>query len=196
LDWPSLLSDGVTGAASRISGSEEDDEDAGAQTVHPPCDGTWLSSAKQIAIAAPHTTHGVPDQAGNLRATRRCQPLAARLAAHVGIEQHGGYLTVARVRLPSVQRAQHQDQPSPLLSGEWRDGRRRRSGQVLPELYCGFDALRQKCVKRNNSRERRSRRSLSKHPKLTIAAMLAQQDMAPVRPVDAKCGRWQPAECQ
>jgi hypothetical protein len=162
----------------------------------PPSDGTWLASAKQIAIAAAHTTHGVPDQAGDLRAARRCQPLAARLATHVGIEQHGGYITVARMRLPSVQRAQHQDQPSPLLSSERRDGRRRHSRQVLPELYCGFDALWQKCVKRNNSGEWRSRRSVNKRPKLAIAAMLVQQDMAPVRPVDGKCGRWQPAECQ
>jgi hypothetical protein len=35
LSWPSLLIDGVTGAPSRISGSDKDDEDRQTQTVHP-----------------------------------------------------------------------------------------------------------------------------------------------------------------
>ena len=146
-----------------------------------------LASAEQVAIAAAHATDSVPDQTNDLRSTRRCQPLAARLAADERIEQHGGNLAVACMLLPSVQRAEHQDQPSPLLSGERRQGRRRRSGQALPEMQCGCDALRQMGVKGNNSRKRRGRRGISKHPKLAVAARLAQQDMAAVRPVDGEC---------
>ena len=148
-----------------------------------------LASIEQITIAAAHATDSVSDQANDLRATRRCQPLSARLAADERVEQYGGYLAIACVSLPAVQRTEHEDQPSPLLSGERRDRRRRRSGQALPEMQCGFDALRQMCVKGNNSRKRRGRRGISKHPKLAVAAMLAQQDMAAVRPVDGKCCR-------
>ena len=51
------------------------------------------------------------------------------------------------------------------------------------------DALRQMCVKGNNSCKRCGRRSVIKHPKLAVAAILAQQDMAAVRPVGDKCCR-------
>jgi len=93
-----------------------------------------LTSPEQIAIAAAHATDSVPDQTNDLRAARRCQPLAARLAPDERIKQHGGNLAVACMLLPTVQRAEHQDQPSPLLSGERRKGWRRRSGQALPEM--------------------------------------------------------------
>ena len=148
-----------------------------------------LASAEQIAIAAAHATDSVSHQANDLRATRRCQPLAARLAADKRVEQNGGNFTIACVSLPPIQRAEHEDQPSPLLCSERRDGRRRRSGQALPEMQCGCDALWQMGVKGNNSRKRRGRRGISKHPELAVAAMLAQQDMAAVRPVGGKCCR-------
>ena len=146
-----------------------------------------LASAEQIAIAAAHAADSIPDQTNDLRAARRCQPLAARLATNKRIEQDGGNLAIACVSLPPVQRAEHEDQPSPLLCRERRDRRRRRSGQALPEMQCGFDALRQMCVKGNNSRKRRGRRSVIKHPKLAVSAMLAQQGMTTVWPVDGKC---------
>ena len=149
-----------------------------------------LVSPEQIAITAAHAANSIPDQANDLRAVRRCQPLAARLFADERIKQRGGDLAVARVLLPPVQSAEHEDQPSPLLCGERRDRRRRRSGQALPEMQYGFDALRQMCVKGNNGRKRRGRRGVIKHPKLALAAMLAQQDMAAIRPVDRKCCRW------
>src|ERR1700747_1737976 len=101
-----------------------------------------LASAEQIAIAAAHTTDSVSHQATDLRATRRCQPLAARLAADKWVEQSGGNFTIACVSLPPVQRAEHEDQPSPLLCGERRDRRWRRSDQALPEMQYGFDVLR------------------------------------------------------
>jgi hypothetical protein len=145
-----------------------------------------LLSPKQIAITAAHAANSIPDQTNDLRSTRRCQPLAARLVANERVEQHGGNLAIACASLPPVQRAEHEDQPSPLLCGERRDRRRRRSGQALPEMQCGFDALWQMCVKGNNSRKRRGRLSVSKHPKLAVAAMLAQQAMTTVWPVDRK----------
>ena len=148
-----------------------------------------LASAEQITIAAAHATNSVSDQANDLRAAGRCQPIAARLVADERVEQRGGNLAIACMLLPPVQGAEHQDQPSPLLCGERRDRRRRRSGQALPEMQCGFDPLWQMCVKGNNSRKRRGRRGISEHPKLAVAAMLAQQDMAAVRPVDGKCCR-------
>lgn len=146
-----------------------------------------LTSPEQIAIAAAHATDRVPDQTNDLRAVRRRQPLAARLTKDERIEQHGGNLSVACMLLPAVQCAEHADQASPLLSGERRQGWRRRSGQALPEMQCGCDTLRQMGVKGNNSRKRRGRRGISKHPKLAVAARLAQQDMAAVRPVDGEC---------
>ena len=120
---------------------------------------------------------------------RRCQPLAARLAADKRVEQNGGNFTIACVSLPPVQRAEHEDQPSALLCRERRDRGRRRSGQALPEMQRGCDALWQMGVKGNNSRKRRGRRGISKHPELAVAAMLGQQDMAAVWPVGGKCCR-------
>jgi hypothetical protein len=148
-----------------------------------------LASAEQIAIAAAHATDSVSHQATDLRATRRCQPFAARLAVDQRVEQSGGNFTIACAGLPPVQRAKHENQPSPLLCRERRDWRRCRSGQALPEMQCGFDALRQKCVKGNNRCKRCGRRSIIKHPKLAAAAMLTQQDMAAVWPVGCKCRR-------
>ena len=149
-----------------------------------------LVSPQQIAITAAHAANSIPDQTNDLRAVRRCQPFVARLVADERVEQRGGNLAVACVLLPPVQRTEHEDQPSPLLCGERRDRRRRRSGQALPEMQYCFDALGQMCVKGNNGRKRRGRRGVSKNPKLAVAAMLAQQDMAAVRPVDGKCCRW------
>src|SRR5579872_557297 len=63
-------------------------------------------------------------------------------------------------------------------------------------MQCGFDALRRMCVKGNNSCKRSSRRGISKHPKLTVAAMFTQQDMAAVRPAGDKCCRRQLLKCQ
>jgi hypothetical protein len=63
-------------------------------------------------------------------------------------------------------------------------------------MQCGFDALWQMGVKGNNSRKRRGRRSVIKHPKLAVAAMLAQQAMTTVWPVNGKCWWGQPRECQ
>jgi hypothetical protein len=56
-------------------------------------------------------------------------------------------------------------------------------------MQCGFDALRHMCVKGNNSCKRCSQWGISKHPKLAVAAMLAQQGMAAVRPAGDKCCR-------
>jgi hypothetical protein len=98
--------------------------------------------------------------------------------------------------LPAVQRSQHQDQPSPLLSGERRNRRRRRCSQTQPEMQCGFDALRHVCVKGNNRCKRCSRRGICKHPKLAVAAILAKQHMAAVRPAGDKCCRRQLVKCQ
>jgi hypothetical protein len=148
-----------------------------------------LASAEQIAIAAAHATDSVSHQATDLRATRRCQPFAARLAVDKRVEQSGRNFTIACVSLPPVQRAKHEDQPSPLLRRERRDWGRRRSGQASPEMQRGFDALRQMCVKGNNSCKRCGRWSIIKHPKLAAAAMLAQQDMAAVWPIGRKCCR-------
>ena len=145
-----------------------------------------LLSPQQIAITAAHAANSIPDQTNDLRAVRRCQPLVARLVADERVEQRGSNLAVACVLLPPVQRAKHEDQPSPLLSGERRNRRRRRCSQAQPEMQCGFDALRQTCVKGNNGRKRRGRWGVSKHPKLAVAAMLAQQRMTTVRPVDGK----------
>ena len=145
-----------------------------------------LLSPEQIAITAAHAANSIPDQTNDLRAVRRCQPLVARLVADERVEQRGGNLAVACASLPPVQRAEHEDQPSPLLCGERRDRRWRRSDQALPEMQYGFDALRQMCVKGDNGRKWRGRRGVSKHPKLAVAAMLAQQRMTTVRPVDGK----------
>ena len=154
-----------------------------------------LASAEQIAIAATHATDSVCHQAADLRATQRCQPFAARLALDKRVEQSGGNFTIACASLPPVQRAKHEDQPSPLLRLERRDWGRRRSGQAFPEMQRGFDALRQMCVKGNNSCKRCGRRSMVKHPKLAVTAMLAQQDMAAVWQVGGKCCRRQLLKC-
>jgi len=100
-----------------------------------------LAPAEQITIAAAHATNSVSDQANDLRAAGRCQPIAPRLVADERVEQHGGNLAIACMLLPPVKGPEHQDQPSPLLCGERRDRRRRRSGQALPETQCGFDPL-------------------------------------------------------
>jgi hypothetical protein len=157
-------------------------------TKHPRPWNARLIAPEQVAIAAAHAANRISDQTNNLGATRRCQPFAAGLAADKRVKQHGGYLAIACMLLPAVQRTEHQDQPSPLLSGERRDRRRRRSGQAQPEMQCGFDALRHMRVKGNNGCKRCSRWGISKHPKLAVAAG-AQQDMAAVRPAGDKCCR-------
>ena len=72
---------------------------------------------KQVAVAALHAAHGVPDHADDLRAGRGGQPVVARLCTNRGVEKRGGDIAVARVLKPAVKRPQHQDQATTLLGG-------------------------------------------------------------------------------
>jgi hypothetical protein len=133
---PSLLIDGVTGAASRISGGDEDDEDEAAKTVHPLCLLLPLigpsAPAKQIAIAAAHTADGVFYDADDLCPARGCQPFTTGLGADIRIEQCCCDIAIAGVLVPAVKCPQHEDQAAALLCGNWHNRRGRRSHQLLP----------------------------------------------------------------
>ncbi len=92
---PSRVADGVSGAAWRISEAEEDDE-VDLQNLSIPTS----FATKQVAVAAFHAAHGVPDQTDDLRTGSRGQPIRARLLSNRFIEQLRRYFRRGLLKLP------------------------------------------------------------------------------------------------